>query len=116
MVMTARGRRTIGAHTKVSRKGQKYDADLRGSDVVIVARAANGLCPGYIANKIFQLRGIPSDTLVWPSQLSKLDPLLLAANKKKLLSSGLADSLLARARARCSTLPSAEGASGSGPG
>jgi hypothetical protein len=37
MVMTARGRRTIGAHTKVSRKGQKYDADLRGPDVVIVA-------------------------------------------------------------------------------
>jgi hypothetical protein len=29
-----------------------------------------------------------------PSQLSKLEPLLLAANKKKLLSSGLADSLL----------------------
>ena len=98
MVMTARGRRTIGAHTKVSRKGQKYDADLRGSDVVIVARAANGLCPGYIANKIFQLRGIPGDTLVWPSQLSKLDPLLLAANKKKLLSSGLTDSLLVRVR------------------
>jgi hypothetical protein len=64
--MTARGRRTTGAHTKVTRRGQKYDADLRGSDVVIVARAANGLCicPGYIANKIFQLRGTPSDTQV----------------------------------------------------
>jgi hypothetical protein len=46
----------------------------------------------------FQLRGIPGDTLVWPSQLSKLDPLLLAANKKKLLSSGLTDSLLVRVR------------------
>ena len=64
MVMTARGRRTTGAHTRVSRRGQKYGADLRGPDVVIAARAANGLCPGYIANKIFQLRGIPSDTLV----------------------------------------------------
>jgi hypothetical protein len=30
MAVTARGRRTIGAHTKVSRKGQTYDADLRG--------------------------------------------------------------------------------------
>jgi hypothetical protein len=67
----------------VSRKGQKYDADLRGSDVVIVARAANGLCPGYIANKIFQLRGIPSDTLVWPSQLSKLEPLLPAGGEQE---------------------------------
>jgi hypothetical protein len=57
-----------------------------------------GICPGYIANKIFQLRGTPSNTLVWPSQLSKLEPLLLTENKKKLLSSGLADSLLAQVR------------------
>jgi hypothetical protein len=35
---------------------------------------------------------------VWPSQPPKLEPLLLAENKKKLLSSGLADSLLARVR------------------
>jgi hypothetical protein len=35
---------------------------------------------------------------VWPPQLSKLEPLLLAENKKELLSSGLADSLLARVR------------------
>ena len=98
MVETARGRRTTGAHTKVSRKGQKYDADLRGSDVVIVARAANGLCPGYIANKIFHLRGIPNDTMVWPSHMSKMEPLLLAGDKRKLLSSGFMDSLLARVR------------------
>ena len=98
MVVTARGRRTIGAHTKVSRKGQKYDADLRGSDVVIVARATNGLCPGYIANKIFQLRGIHSDTLVWPSTISRLEPLLLDDDRSKMLSSGRMDSLLTRVR------------------
>ena len=66
--------------------------------MVIVALAANGLCPGYIANKIFKLRGIPSDTLVWPSKMSRLEPLLLDRNSSKLLSSGLMDSLLTRVR------------------
>jgi hypothetical protein len=50
--------------------------------------------------RFFNYEGPPAThwCLVCPSQLSKLEPLLLAENKKKLLSSGLADSLLARVR------------------
>ena len=61
-VLTARGLRTIGAMTKVSRRGQKFDADGRGSDVVIVARSENGLVPGRIVDAILQLRGVPLGT------------------------------------------------------
>jgi hypothetical protein len=56
-VITARGRRTIGAMTKVSRRGQQFDADGRGSDVVIVARSEDGLVPRRLLGAILPLRG-----------------------------------------------------------
>ena len=65
--------------TKVSRRGQKFDADGRGSDVVIVARSENGLVPGRIVDAILQLRGVPLGAVEWPAHLSKTDPLLLGA-------------------------------------
>jgi hypothetical protein len=46
-VLTARGLRTAGAMTKAPRRGQNFDADGRGSDVVIVARSENGLVSGW---------------------------------------------------------------------
>jgi hypothetical protein len=55
-VVTARGRRTIGAMARVSRRGQQFDADGRGSDVVIVARSESGLVPGRIPGAILLLR------------------------------------------------------------
>jgi hypothetical protein len=62
-VFTARGLCTVGAMTKVSRRGQKFDADGRGSDVVIEVRSENGLVPGRIVDAILQLRGVPLGTV-----------------------------------------------------
>jgi hypothetical protein len=108
-VLTARGLRTIGAMTKVSRRGQKFDADGCGSDVVIVARSENGLVPGLIVDAILQLRGVPLGAVEWPAHLSKTEPLLLGADamstravardKRRLKSSGGNDALLPRVRA-----------------
>jgi hypothetical protein len=109
-VLTARGLRTIGAMTKASRRGQKFGADGRGSDVVIVARSENGLVPGRIVDAILQLRGVPLGAVEWPVHLSKTTgPLLLGADamstravardKRRLKSSGGNDALLPRMRA-----------------
>ena len=108
-VLTARGLRTVGAMTKVSRRGQKFDADGRGSDVVIVARSENGLVPGRIVDAILQLRGVPLGAVEWPAHLSRTEPLLLGADamstravardKRRLKSSGGNDALLPRVRA-----------------
>ena len=38
LVETAKGPRYIGGETKMARKGQRYDADGRGSEVVAVPR------------------------------------------------------------------------------
>jgi hypothetical protein len=73
----ARGRRTIGAMTKVSRRGQQFDADGRGSDVVIiVARPKNGLIPGRVLGAILLLRGVPVGATAWPEHISRSDPFL----------------------------------------
>jgi hypothetical protein len=97
--------------TKVSRRGQKFDADGRGSDVVIVARSENGLVPGRIVDAILQLRGVPLGTVEWPApaHLSKKVPLLIGAaamstravarDKRRLKSSSGNDALLPRVRA-----------------
>jgi hypothetical protein len=73
-----RGLRTAGAMTKVPRRGQKFDADGRGSDVVIVARSENGLVPGRIVDAILQLRGVPLGAVEWGGRpgahLSKTEP------------------------------------------
>jgi hypothetical protein len=74
-VLTARGLRTVGAMTKVSRRGQKFGADGRGSDVVIVARSENGLVPGRIVDAILRLRGVPLNAVEWPAHLFKTEPL-----------------------------------------
>ena len=106
-VLTARGRRTVGAMTKVSRRGQQFDADGRGSDVVIVARSANGLVPGRLLDAILLLRGVPVGATVWPEHISRSEPLLRtvlspkdsARSARRLKSSGGTDSLLPRVRA-----------------
>jgi hypothetical protein len=108
-VLTARGLRTVGAMTKVSCRGQKFDADGRGSDVVIVARSENGLVHGRIVDAILRLRGVPLNAFEWPAHLSKTEPLLLGAaalstravarDKRRLKSSGGKNTLPPRVRA-----------------
>ena len=49
LVETAKGPRYIGGETKMARKGQRYDADGRGSEVVAVARSEAGLDLGAAA-------------------------------------------------------------------
>jgi hypothetical protein len=78
-VITARGRRTVGAMIMVSRRGQQFDADGRGSDVVIVTmhRSENGLVPGRILDAVLLLRGAPVGATVWPNHckhISRSDP------------------------------------------
>jgi hypothetical protein len=78
-VITARGRRTIGAMTRVSRRDQQFDADGRGSDVVIVARSENGgLVPGRLLGAILLLRGAPVGGRSYgvAEHISRSEPLL----------------------------------------
>jgi hypothetical protein len=93
--------------TKVSRRGQQFDADRRGSDVVIVARSENGLVPGRLLGAILLLRGVPVGATVWPEHISRSEPLLRTAlspkdsarSARRLKPSGGSDSLLPRVRA-----------------
>jgi hypothetical protein len=108
-VLTARGLRTVGAMTRVSRRGQKFDPDGRGSDVVIVARSENGLVPWSYRGCYSAVARSASNAVAWPARLSKTEPILLGAaaltksavarGRRRLLSSGGKDTLLPRVRA-----------------
>ena len=55
-------------------RGQQFDADGRGSDVVIVARSEDGLVPGRLLDAVLLLRGVPVGATVWPEHISRSEP------------------------------------------
>ena len=57
-VVTEKGERWEGAVTKTSRKGQKYDTDGLGSDVIISVDTHSGLRPERFAEDLFRRNGI----------------------------------------------------------
>ena len=56
IVETACGAQHIGGETKMARMGQRYDADKRGSEVVVVASSPCGLDLGRLVATIMRRR------------------------------------------------------------
>ena len=91
----------VGGETKMARKGQRYDADGRGSEVVAVARSESGLDLGALVRSVLVLRGIDPDCMVWPKDRSIEEPVFLSDAGKPMKSSGggVKSSMLPRVRA-----------------
>ena len=64
-----------GGQSKVTRSNQRIDVDQRGSEVVIYARAQNGLNPGKFLADLMALHGVDAYSMTWPANVSKKLPL-----------------------------------------